>query len=43
MVKLTIVIPTYNYSNVLIRSVESVLSQQGNDYEVKVWILQADP
>lgn len=36
MVKLTIVIPTYNYSNVLIRSVESVLSQQGNDYEVIV-------
>ena len=35
-VKFTIVIPTYNYSAVLIRSVESVLSQPGHDYEVIV-------
>ena len=35
-VKFTIVIPTYNYESVIIRSVKSVLSQSGKDYEVIV-------
>ena len=35
-VKFTIVIPTYNYESVIIRSVRSVLSQSGQDYEVIV-------